>query len=153
MSSNPPPPDDINAQIVTTTQRLFQLTPREWQIGIIRDLVHSHRSNIKSNMLIVRPTGGGKSLVYQVAGYLMKGITLFISPLLALVSDQVRKLHKVMSTRPNFVSLHLAVILAFKLVCGGGLDDMVVVLLLFLLVVLLQSGISLALRRLRAVRN
>ena len=32
-----PPPDDINAQIVTTTQRLFQLIPREWQIGIIRD--------------------------------------------------------------------------------------------------------------------
>ena len=46
-------------------------------------------------MLIVRPTGGGKSLVYQVAGYLMKGITLFISPLLALASDQLRKLRKV----------------------------------------------------------
>ena len=71
MSSNPPPPDDINAQIVTTTQRLFQLTPCKLQIGtIIRDLVRSHCSNIKSNMLIVRPTGGGKSLVYQVAGYL-----------------------------------------------------------------------------------
>ena len=45
--------------------------------------------------------------MYQVAGYLMKGITLFISPLLALASDQLRKLRKVTSTRPDFVSLHL----------------------------------------------
>ena len=89
MSSNPPPPDDINAQIVTTTQGLvFQLTSREWQIRIIRDLVHSHRSNIKSK-LIVRPTGRGKSMVYQVAGYLMKIITLFISPLFSLALDQI----------------------------------------------------------------
>ena len=58
-------------------------------------------------MLIVRPTGGGKSLVYQVAGYLMKGIALFISPLLALGPDQIQKLHKFMSTRPDFVLLHL----------------------------------------------
>ena len=63
MSSNHPPPDGLNAQIITTTERLFDLTPHEWQIGIINDLVQSHRFNNKSNMLIVRPTGGGKSLV------------------------------------------------------------------------------------------
>ena len=46
--------------------------------------------------------------MYQVAGYLMKGITLFISPLLALASDQLRKLRKkVTSTRPDFILLHL----------------------------------------------
>ena len=45
--------------------------------------------------------------MYQVAGYLMKGVTLFISPLLALGSDQTRKLRKVTSTQPDFVSLHL----------------------------------------------
>ena len=107
MSSNHPPPDGLNAQIITTTERLFDLTPHEWQIGMINDLVQSHRFNNKSNMLIVRPTGGGKSLVYQVAGYLMKGITLFISPLLALASDQTRKFGKVTTTQPDFVSLHL----------------------------------------------
>ena len=107
MSSNPPPPDVLNTQIVTTTERLFDLTPHDWQTRIIHDLVQSHRSNNKSTMLIVRPTGGGKSLVYQVAGYLMKGITLFISPLLALASDQTRKLRKVTCTQPDFISLHL----------------------------------------------
>ena len=45
--------------------------------------------------------------MYQVAGYLMKGIALFISPLLALGPDQIQKLHKFMSTRPDFVLLHL----------------------------------------------
>ena len=74
---------------------------------IIRHLVLSHRSNDNTNMVVVRPTGGGKSLVYQVAGYLMKGITLFISPLLALASDQIRKLRVITRNRPEFVSLHL----------------------------------------------
>ena len=47
--------------------------------------------------------------MYQVAGYLMKaGITLFISPLLAVASDQTQtRLQKVTPTQPNFVSLHL----------------------------------------------
>ena len=44
----------------------------------------------------------------QVAGYVMKGITLFISPLLALASDQTRKLQNVvMTTHSDYVSLHL----------------------------------------------
>ena len=65
MSSNPPSaPNDLNTQIITTTQRLFNLRPHEWQIGIIHDLVQSHHSNNKTNTLVVRPTGGGKSLVY-----------------------------------------------------------------------------------------
>ena len=107
MTSNPPPPDPLYTEIVSTTQRLFQVRPYEWQIQIIRDLVLSHRSNNKENMLVVRPTGGGKTLVYQVAGYMMKGITLFLSPLLALASDQTNKLRKTTRNHLDFVSLHL----------------------------------------------
>ena len=81
MTSNTPPPDRLYNEIVSTTQQLFQVRPYEWQIQIIRDLVLSHQSNNKKeNMLVVRPTGGGETLVYQVAGYMMKGITLFLSP-------------------------------------------------------------------------
>ena len=47
MTSNPPPPDPLYTEIVSTTQRLFQVRPYEWQIQIIRDLVLSHRSNNK----------------------------------------------------------------------------------------------------------
>ena len=107
MTSNAPPPDPLYNEIVSTTQRLFQVRPYEWQIQIIRDIVISHRSNNKQNMLVVRPTGGGKTLVYQVAGYMLKGITLFLSPLLALASDQTNKLRKTTRHHLDFVSLHL----------------------------------------------
>ena len=42
--------------------------------------------------LAVFPTGGGKSLTYQVPGAVLDGMTLVISPLVALMEDQVRSL-------------------------------------------------------------
>jgi ATP-dependent DNA helicase RecQ len=41
------------------------------------------------DVLLVSPTGSGKSLVYQVAGLLLDGPTLVVSPLLALQQDQI----------------------------------------------------------------
>lgn len=42
-----------------------------------------------ADVLLVAPTGAGKSLVYQVAGVASGGCTLVVSPLLALQQDQV----------------------------------------------------------------
>lgn len=42
--------------------------------------------------IVILPTGAGKSAVYQLAGYLREGLTLVVSPLIALQDDQVAQL-------------------------------------------------------------
>lgn len=46
------------------------------------------------DVLVVMPTGYGKSAVYQIAAHLLDGPTLVVSPLIALQADQVRHLEQ-----------------------------------------------------------
>ncbi len=48
------------------------------------DAILNHR-----DVLMILPTGGGKSLCYQLPTLLMEGVTVVVSPLLALMHDQV----------------------------------------------------------------
>lgn len=46
----------------------------------------------KRNVLVVLATGGGKSLVYQFTTLFMPGLVLVVTPLIALMTDQLNKL-------------------------------------------------------------
>ncbi len=56
---------------------------REGQLPVIEGLLAGRP------MLAVFPTGGGKSLCYQLPALLLEGVTLVVSPLIALMKDQV----------------------------------------------------------------
>lgn len=44
--------------------------------------------------LVVQPTGSGKSAIYQIAGLLLEGATVVVSPMIALQKDQVDSIHE-----------------------------------------------------------
>ena len=61
-------------------------TFKSGQEDIIRSVLH------QKDTVAMLPTGGGKSLCYQIPGYMTDGLVLIISPLLSLMEDQVERM-------------------------------------------------------------
>ncbi|GAA6008635.1 hypothetical protein JCM11491_003377 [Sporobolomyces phaffii] len=67
------------------------------QIWGIKDWRHCQEAAINASMagndaVVVMPTGGGKSLIYQIPALISDGCTVVITPLISLMTDQVQNL-------------------------------------------------------------
>ncbi len=88
------------------------------QLAIINHLLAG------SDALVLMPTGSGKSLCYQIPALLRPGTGIVISPLIALMHDQVRALHK-LGIRAAFLNSSLEPGEAFEIerqLLAGHLD-------------------------------
>jgi len=77
----------------------------------------------KKDAVVVLPTGGGKSICYQIPILLQEGICIVISPLLALMEDQIRSLNqrKIKAVALNSVMTQNELIVLFDNIQYNGI--------------------------------
>ena len=99
---NPPPEDkvleksDLLKEVLKERFRLDDL--KTHQKPVIEAILECR------NVLVVLPTGYGKSLCYQLPAFVTDGLTVVVSPLISLMKDQVEQLRAICKTEATFIN-------------------------------------------------
>ncbi|XP_076759691.1 ATP-dependent DNA helicase Q1 isoform X2 [Xylocopa sonorina] len=87
---------DWNKQDFSWSKDLKKALKDIFKIEKFRELQLPTMNAVMSNedVILVMPTGGGKSLCYQLPAVISKGVTIVVSPLVSLMEDQLHGLQK-----------------------------------------------------------
>lgn len=89
-------------QVLSTLKSTFGYSSfRPLQADIVRSILWGQ------DVFVLMPTGGGKSLCYQLPALLLDGLTVVVSPLIALMKDQVDKL-QALGVAASFINSSLS---------------------------------------------
>jgi ATP-dependent DNA helicase RecQ len=74
----------------------LEILKKYWNYPQFRDPQEAIINNVLNgnNTVVLLPTSGGKSICYQVPALLLEGVCIVISPLIALIKDQVNSLNE-----------------------------------------------------------
>ena len=78
------------------TEKLHEILKRYWGYDRFRPLQLETIESVcaGNDTLVLMPTGGGKSIVYQVPALASEGVCVVVTPLIALMKDQIDKLRE-----------------------------------------------------------
>ncbi len=117
----------ISSDGIPTTPSVLEILRSQFGFEALRSGQEAVISRVLSgrDTLAIMPTGSGKSLTYQLPAVLLPGLTLVVSPLIALMKDQVDSLPAALRERTRLINSSLspaAMSEAMKDLRAGNLD-------------------------------
>ena len=107
MFINPIQNDQYSTIFTSTCTKYFKQNPYLWQVEVGATILCLQANGVGVKQLCVRPTGGGKTLLFAGVACCLKGITLCITPLLSLGTDQTHNLLRNTKNNSSITAFHL----------------------------------------------